>query len=116
MSDHQVDTPPPETPDQSDVWDINESHKGCPVIHGPNAGHLGKGQTSNQHWWPNQLDLRMLHQHHPASNPLGDDFDYAEAFEGLDYQALKQDLRDLMTDSKEWWPADYGHYLSLIHI
>jgi catalase-peroxidase len=110
MSDHQVDTPPSETPDQSDVWDINESHKGCPVLHGPNAGHLGKGQTSNQHWWPNQLDLRMLHQHHPASNPLGDDFDYAEAFQGLDYEALKQDLRDLMTDSKEWWPADFGHY------
>ena len=110
MSDQQIDTPPPETPDQSEVWDINESQKGCPVMHGPNAGHLGKGMTSNQHWWPNQLDLRMLHQHAPASNPLGDDFDYAEAFTGLDYEALKQDLRDLMTDSQEWWPADYGHY------
>jgi catalase-peroxidase len=109
MSDQQTDVPP-ETPNQSDVFDINESQGGCPVMHGPNAGHLGKGMTSNQHWWPNQLDLRMLHQNAPASNPLGDDFDYAEAFKGLDYQALKQDLRNLMTDSQEWWPADYGHY------
>ncbi len=82
----------------------------CPVMHGPQSAHTGKGQTANQHWWPNQLDLRMLHQNHPGSNPLGDDFDYAEAFTGLDYQALKQDLHDLMTDSKDWWPADYGHY------
>jgi catalase-peroxidase len=110
MSDQQVDIPPPETPNQSNVWDINESQKGCPVIHGPNAGHLSRGQTSNQHWWPNQLDLRMLHQNHPASNPLGDDFDYAAEFDSLDYDALKQDLRALMTDSKEWWPADFGHY------
>ncbi|MEO6653244.1 MAG: catalase/peroxidase HPI [Ilumatobacteraceae bacterium] len=110
MSDQQIDVPPPEKTDDSEVWDINESQKGCPVMNGPNAGHVGKGMTSNQHWWPNQLDLRMLHQAHPASNPLGDDFDYAEAFTGLDYEGLKQDLRDLMTDSQEWWPADYGHY------
>ena len=89
--------------------DIN-SEMGCPVMHGGQAAHTGKGQTATQHWWPNQLDLRMLHQHAPASNPLGDDFDYSEAFTGLDYAALKQDLTALMTDSKEWWPADYGHY------
>ena len=95
---------------QSDVWEINESERGCPVMHGDSSAHTGRGQTANQHWWPNALDLRMLHQGHPASNPLGEDFDYAEAFEGLDYQALKQDLTDLMTDSKDWWPADFGHY------
>jgi catalase-peroxidase len=96
--------------DTTNVLQINDSEQGCPVMHGPSAAHTGKGQTANQHWWPNQLDLRMLHQHAPASNPLGDDFDYGTAFLGLDYEALKQDLRDLMTDSKDWWPADYGHY------
>ena len=95
---------------ESDVWEINESQMTCPVMHGENAAHHGKGQTAVQHWWPNQLDLRSLHQGSPASNPLGDDFDYAEAFKSLDYQALKKDLTDLMTDSKEWWPADFGHY------
>ncbi|WP_420452921.1 catalase/peroxidase HPI [Ilumatobacter sp.] len=95
---------------QSDVWEINESERGCPVMHSEIAAHTGKGMTANQHWWPNQLDLRMLHQNHPASSPMDDDFDYTEAFGSLDYEGLKQDLRDLMTDSKDWWPADYGHY------
>ena len=90
--------------------DINDSSMGCPVMHGANSAHTGKGQTATQHWWPNQLDLRSLHQHAPASNPLGDDFDYSEAFLALDYNALKADLTSLMTDSQEWWPADYGHY------
>ena len=93
-----------------DVWDINDSARGCPVMHGPNAAATAMGSTANEHWWPNQLNLKILHQHHPASNPLGEDFDYAEAFAGIDYQALKQDLTALMTDSQEWWPADYGHY------
>ncbi len=92
------------------MTDTNDSTGGCPVMHGANAGHTGKGQTASQHWWPNQHDLRSLHQHAPASNPLGDDFDYGEAFLGLDYEALKADLTAAMTDSKEWWPADYGHY------
>ena len=65
---------------------------------------------SNQDWWPNQLDLSVLHQHSERSNPLGADFDYAEAFAALDVEALKQDVVDLMTDSQDWWPADYGHY------
>ncbi len=65
---------------------------------------------TNQDWWPNQLDLRVLHQHSPLSNPLGEDFDYAEAFETLDLEALKHDLGEVMTTSQEWWPADYGHY------
>jgi catalase-peroxidase len=65
---------------------------------------------TNQDWWPNQLDLRVLHQHSPLSNPMGEDFDYAEAFKTLDLEALKRDLIEVMTTSQEWWPADYGHY------
>ena len=65
---------------------------------------------TNQDWWPNQLDLSVLHRHSVLSNPLGDDFDYPEAFAGLDLDALRQDLLELMTSSQEWWPADYGHY------
>ena len=64
---------------------------------------------SNEDWWPNQLNLRILHQEHPASNPLGD-FDYREAVKGIDIDALTRDVDALMTDSKEWWPADFGHY------
>ncbi|MFF2481370.1 catalase/peroxidase HPI [Paenibacillus sp. NPDC058071] len=81
----------------------------CPVMHGSATSHKSSG-TSNRDWWPNQLNLNILHQHDRKSNPLGDDFDYAEQFSKLDYFALKQDLRDLMTNSQEWWPADYGHY------
>jgi catalase-peroxidase len=65
---------------------------------------------TNQDWWPNQLDLSVLHRHSSLSNPLDEDFDYADAFEGLDIEALKRDLVELMTSSQEWWPADYGHY------
>ena len=72
-------------------------------------GHGGAG-TTNRDWWPNQLRLDLLAQHSEKSNPLGDDFDYAKAFKGLDYKALKKDLARLMTDSKDWWPADFGHY------
>jgi catalase-peroxidase len=96
--------------ENTDVWQINDSEQGCPVMHGQNASHTAVGSTANEHWWPNQLNLRMLHQNSPASSPLDDDFDYAEAFAGLDYDALKADLTALMTDSQDWWPADYGHY------
>ena len=65
---------------------------------------------TNRDWWPNQLALSVLHQHSPSSNPMDRDFDYQEAFDQLDVAALKQDLFELMTDSQEWWPADYGHY------
>jgi len=68
------------------------------------------GSTSNRDWWPNQLNLKILSQHSNLVNPLGEDFNYKEAFESLDYWALKKDLYTLMTDSKEWWPADWGHY------
>ncbi len=81
----------------------------CPVMHGALTKNQGTG-TSNKEWWPNQLNLSILHQHDMKSNPNDVGFDYREAFKGLDYKALKQDLHNLMTDSQEWWPADYGHY------
>ncbi len=72
--------------------------------------HSASRGTSNRDWWPNQLNLKMLHQHSALSNPMGEDFDYAEEFKKLDLQAVKNDLYTLMTNSQEWWPADYGHY------
>ena len=81
----------------------------CPVMHGALTKNQGTG-TSNKEWWPNQLNLSILHQHDMKSNPNDVGFDYREAFKGLDYKALKQDLHNLMTDSQDWWPADYGHY------
>lgn len=74
------------------------------------ANTSGAKGTKNKDWWPNQLKLDILRQHSAASNPLGEDFDYAKAFESIDYQGLKKDLADLMTDSQDWWPADFGHY------
>jgi len=79
----------------------------CPVTHGANAL---AARRSNRDWWPKQLNVSILHQHPAQSNPLGGDFDYAKAFEQLDLAAVKQDLYALMTDSQDWWPADYGHY------
>ena len=81
----------------------------CPVMHGSATTNSGIS-TSNKDWWPNQLNLNILHQHDKRSNPMGLDFDYREEFKKLDYKALKKDLNDLMTDSQDWWPADYGHY------
>ena len=81
----------------------------CPVMHGAVTRNSGGG-TSNREWWPNQLNLNILHQHDKKSSPLDADFNYREAFSKLDYAALKKDLLALMTDSQEWWPADYGHY------
>ena len=81
--------------------DINDSERGCPVMHGPNSAHTKMGSTANEHWWPNQLNLKILHQNSPASTPLGGDFDYAEEFKQLDYDALKHDLTALMTDSQD---------------
>jgi len=81
----------------------------CPVMHGAMTTSTPE-KRSNQAWWPNQLNLAILHQHDAKTNPLGLDFDYAEAFKSIDYAGLKADLHALMTDSQDWWPADYGHY------
>ena len=86
---------------------MNESRS--PVMHGA-RGNAAGGGTSNRDWWPNQLKLNVLHQHSALSNPMGGDFDYAEAFESLDLDAVKKDIFELMTASQDWWPADYGHY------
>ncbi len=94
--------------DSHKVWEVNESSK-CPFMGGAVKATAGSG-TSNRDWWPNQLNLRILRQHSNLSNPMGEDFNYAEEFKSLDLNAVKQDLYALMTDSQEWWPADYGHY------
>ncbi|QVL46473.1 MAG: catalase/peroxidase HPI [Methylophilaceae bacterium] len=82
----------------------------CPVMHGGNT----TAATANMDWWPKSLNLDILHQHDSKTNPLGEDFDYASAFKKLDLHAVKQDLHALMTDSQEWWPADWGHYGGLM--
>ena len=79
----------------------------CPVLHND---HSARGSQANQHWWPNQLNLNILHQGNPSADPMDEDFDYAAEFATLDYEGLKADLHALMTDSQDWWPADYGHY------
>ena len=87
---------------------MNEQNK-CPVMHG-GIKHTTFGVRSNRDWWPKQLNLKILHQNSALSNPMARDFNYAEAFKTIDLEALRKDLFDLMTDSQEWWPADYGHY------
>jgi catalase-peroxidase len=87
---------------------MRDNVSGCPVMHG--ATTSAKTGTTNKHWWPNQLNLNILRQHDRKSDPMGEGFDYKKEFEGLDYDALKKDLTALMTDSQDWWPADYGHY------
>ena len=87
----------------------NDSESKCPVMHGALTTNSSSG-TSNQDWWPNQLNLAILHQHDKKTDPMSQGFDYREEFKTLDYDALKKDLNDLMTDSQDWWPADYGHY------
>jgi len=81
----------------------------CPVIHGAVTSNSGSG-TSNKDWWPNQLNLNILHQHDEKSNPMDNNYNYREEFIKLDYASLKEDIKKLMTDSQDWWPADYGHY------
>jgi catalase-peroxidase len=87
---------------------MNEDSK-CPVT-GKTSKQVTGGSTSNRDWWPNQLNFHILHQHSSKSNPMGEDFNYAEEFKKLDLAAVKKDLYALMTDSQDWWPADYGHY------
>lgn len=82
----------------------------CPFHNGTMKHNVGGGGTRNRDWWPNHLKLSILRQHSSLSNPLGEDFDYAKAFNSLDLEAVKKDLHALMTDSQDWWPADFGHY------
>jgi catalase-peroxidase len=89
--------------------DNNKGIGKCPVMHGSMTKNSGIAKE-NRDWWPNQLNLNILHQHSSRSSPMGESFNYAEEFNKLDLDALKNDLHELMTDSKDWWPADYGHY------
>ncbi|MDP2987639.1 peroxidase family protein, partial [Hydrogenophaga sp.] len=81
----------------------------CPFSSGVPKNAVA-GSATNADWWPNQLNVKLLNQHSPLTNPMGEDFDYAEAFKSLDLDAVIKDLHALMTDSQDWWPADYGHY------
>lgn len=89
-------------------YNINTEAK-CPVMHGSNT-QIGAGGTKNKDWWPNQLNLNILHQHAPKSNPLGEDFNYAEEFKKLNLAEVKSYIEEVLTTSQDWWPADYGHY------
>jgi catalase-peroxidase len=89
---------------------MSENQGKCPVMHGAATTNNSADSTSVRDWWPNNLNLNILHQHDNKSNPMEEGFEYQEEFAKIDYDALKQDLNDLMTDSQDWWPADYGHY------
>ncbi|MDO1500923.1 catalase/peroxidase HPI [Winogradskyella maritima] len=97
--------------DHTNVWDINDPSAvaKCPFMGGVQKNTAGHG-TTNRDWWPNELKLNVLRQNAKKSDPMGEDFNYKEAFNSLDFKSLKQDVIDLMTDSQDWWPADYGHY------
>lgn len=91
------------------VWDVNESSVKCPFLNGE-IHHVAGGGTTVRDWWPDQLKLNILRQNSAMVNPMDADYNYAEEFKSLDLQAVKDDLHHLMTDSQDWWPADYGHY------
>ena len=97
------------TASNGQAWDVNDSSGKCPFLNGEMKQAAGGGTTNND-WWPNQLNVNILRQHSSLSDPMEEDFDYAEAFTSLDLQEVKKDLTELMTDSQDWWPADYGHY------
>lgn len=98
-----------EKPNNGHALEVNESSAKCPFMHGA-LKHSAGGGTSNRDWWPNLLKLNILRQNSSLSNPMGEEFNYAEEFKTLDLAAVKQDIFDLMTNSQDWWPADYGHY------
>ncbi|WP_299523994.1 catalase/peroxidase HPI [Winogradskyella sp.] len=100
--------------DNKGNYNINSSDASqCPFLSGTQKKSAGGG-TQNRDWWPNELKLNILRQHAPKNDPMGEDFDYAAAFNSIDYDELKKDLTNLMTDSQDWWPADYGHYGGLM--
>lgn len=96
-------------PHGGEAWDVNDSAAKCPFLNGELSQAAGGG-TTNEDWWPNSLNLSILRQHSNMVDPMGEAYDYAEEFKKLDLAAVKKDLTDLMTDSQDWWPADYGHY------
>ena len=106
MSDSQTKTPGPPIVDDQNAMSGDAK---CPFSSGA-VKHTAAGTPTNANWWPNQLNLKILHQHSPLSNPMGEAFNYAEEFKSLDLDAVIKDLHALMTDSQDWWPADYGHY------
>src|SRR3954467_6386643 len=97
-------------PDKEHSRSVSESEN--PAI--PSPTPKTTRPRTNRDWWPNQLDLSVLHHHNVRGNPLGADFDYASAFGSLDVEALKRDVTDLLTTSQDWWPADFGHYGGLM--
>ena len=117
------------TPTEGSPQGVDEkAASGCPVAHDGVTSHGSESENpaidspqptshrprSNKDWWPNQLDLSVLHPHHPAGNPLGAEFSYREAFSGLDVDAVKRDITEVLTTSQDWWPADFGHYGGLM--
>ena len=106
MSESEVKHPGPPIVDDQNAMSGDAK---CPFLHGARK-HTVAGSPSNADWWPNQLNLKILHQHSAKSNPMGEEFNYAEEFKSLDLNAVVKDLHELMTNSQSWWPADYGHY------
>jgi len=102
------------THDNAELADLNNSNGKCPVMHGAMHKPVAGRGTRNRDWWPSVVNLSILHQHQSVSNPMDPDFNYREAFSKIDFKALKADLTKLMTDSQDWWPADWGHYGGLM--
>ncbi len=109
LSAQETSSTPPRKTSSAQPREANEDISKCPVM-GASQRPTATGSYSNADWWPNQLNLQILHQNSLKGNPMGVEFNYAEEFKKLDLAAIKKDLRDLMTDSQDWWPADYGHY------
>ena len=108
---HDTNSRETKIPDMNEAQSSTESESKCPFLNGSmQRATAAGGGTSNRDWWPNQLPLNILRQHSSRSNPMDDGFDYVEAFKSLDLEAVKKDLTELMTDSQDWWPADFGHY------
>ena len=106
MSESQTKTPGPPIVDDQNAMSGDAK---CPFTNSTHK-HTAAGAQSNAAWWPDQLNLKILHQHSELSNPMGEGFNYAEEFKSLDLDAVIKDLHTLMTSSQDWWPADYGHY------
>ena len=108
---HDTNSGETKTSDTHEAQSSSDGESKCPFLNGSmQRATAAGGGTSNRDWWPNQLPLNILRQHTSRSNPMDDGFDYVEAFKSLDLETVKKDLTELMTDSQDWWPADFGHY------